>query len=98
MMQFRIREKSWLARIAARKLKSPRMTIVVGHTIYLHGVSQATFLADEKWLRHELAHIAQYERYGTTGFLLRYLYESMKHGYRQNRFEAEARAAEDQTD
>ncbi len=89
-----IRENSRLARIAARQLGTRNVAMVVGSTIHLHGVNRAAFLARESWVCHELRHVAQYERYGLAGFLLRYLWESMRRGYHANRFEAEARAAE----
>lgn len=90
----RIRENSALARLAARKLGSPNVAMVIGKTIHLHGVSSADFRKKPSWVAHELQHIRQYERYGTVGFLLRYFYHSLRKGYYNNPLEAEARAAE----
>jgi len=90
----KIKEHSWRARIAAMVLKSPGVAIVFGSTIHLHGVSATQFLMDERWLKHELKHIEQYQKEGYLGFLVKYLWESIRHGYYNNRFEVEAREAE----
>jgi hypothetical protein len=89
-----IKENSWLARIAARKLRSPQVAIVVGKTIHLHHTSLSEFLSDEKWLLHELKHLEQFRKHGTLPFVLLYLFESIRSGYRNNKYEIEARAAE----
>lgn len=91
---FIIKENSWLANIAAWKLDSPNVAMVIGKTIHLHNTSTQEFLKDEKWLKHELCHIKQFEQYGYFGFIARYVWESIKNGYYNNRFEKEARIAE----
>lgn len=90
----RIRENSWLARAAARKLRCHRVAMVLGRTIHLYGASRNEFLADDAWLRHEAAHLKQYREYGYFGFLWRYFQEYLRSGYYMNRFEVAARAAE----
>jgi hypothetical protein len=90
----RIKEKSLLARIAAFNLRSGKVAMVLGKTIHLHNVSKADFLKNERWLKHELCHIQQYRKYGFFPFLAKYLWESIRHGYYNNRFEVEAREAE----
>lgn len=95
-MDFRIKEKSLLAKLASRKLGTENVAIVFGKTIHLHNVSKQDFLKNERWVRHELCHIRQYKRYGFTGFICRYLWESIRNGYQRNRFEIEARQAEKQ--
>jgi len=94
-IDYRIREDSWVARMATIKLGYRRAAVVIGRTIYLSGATREEFLADEKWTRHECCHLAQYRKYGTVQFVLRYLRESLLHGYHNNRFEIEARQAED---
>lgn len=94
-MKVYIRENSPVARLAAWKLESQNMAITLGHTIHLHGVSTAGFLDNKKWVCHELAHVKQFERYGFLPFLLKYAWESLRKGYRNNRWEVEARAAEE---
>lgn len=92
-----IRENSWIAKIAAKVLKSKQMAVVFRRTIYLYKVSETDFLADKRWLNHELCHIGQYKKYGTVSFIMKYLLESIRHGYNNNRFEKEAREAESVT-
>jgi hypothetical protein len=89
-----IQENSVVARVAAWKLKSSAVAMVFGNTIYLYGVTKDEFLRHDKWVKHELLHVAQYRRFGKTGFLWRYFVEWIKHGYYNNRFEIEAREAE----
>lgn len=89
-----INEKSWLARIAAWKLRSTQVAIVVGKTIHLHHTSLSEFLSNEKWLLHELKHLEQFRQHGTIRFIILYLFESVRRGYRNNKYEIEARAAE----
>jgi hypothetical protein len=89
-----ISEKSLLARLAAWRLKQDKMAMVMGRTILLHNTTAAEFMANKKWLRHELAHIRQFQQYGYIGFLYRYFIESIKNGYYNNKYEREAREAE----
>jgi Domain of unknown function (DUF4157) len=94
---FRIKEASWLARIAACVLRGRTAAIVFGNRIHLYGISKPDFLADEKFLRHELKHVEQYQRLGRSRFLFLYVLETLRHGYYNNPFEAEARSAESDT-
>lgn len=93
-MEFLIKENSWIAMLAAKKLQSDSVAIVIGKTIHLHQVSRQDFLRDERWVKHEMCHVAQFKRFGFFNFILKYLLESMKHGYFNNRYEIEARNAE----
>lgn len=47
-----------------------------------------------KLIRHELCHLEQIERDGRLIFSIKYLYWLARHGYRNNPYEVEARAAE----
>jgi hypothetical protein len=67
-----IKENSFLARIAAKKFKGNSVAMVIGKTIHLHNVTREIFLQDQRWLKHEMAHVEQYKRYGLFGFLLLY--------------------------
>lgn len=49
---------------------------------------------NERLLRHERAHLEQIERLGRLRFTVAYLWELVRHGYWNNKFEIEARAAE----
>ena len=91
---FHIKENSWLAGIAARKLGAPRVAMVLGKTIHLFHTSKEEFLQNENWVKHELCHIRQFRQHGYLGFIAKYLWESIRRGYHNNRFEVEARAAE----
>jgi hypothetical protein len=89
-----IKENSILARIAAKKLKADKVAMVIGKTIYLHNTKREDFLLDARWVKHEMAHIEQYRRYGVIKFLLLYTWYSMKYGYYNNPLEIEAREKE----
>ena len=94
--EFYIKEYSLLAKLAAKKLGSKSVAMVLGKTIHLHNISKADFLQNERLLKHELCHVRQYQRHGFAGFLIKYLWESIRKGYYNNRFEVEARAAENE--
>ena len=93
-LDFTIKENSWLARIAAFKLGTKRVAMVIGNTIHLYNTTKEEFLNDKRWLKHELCHIRQFKQHGFFMFIIKYVWESIKKGYYNNRFEAEARAAE----
>lgn len=65
--------------------------MVIGYTIHLYGVSAKTFMADKRWLQHELVHVEQYEEAGLVMFLLKYIWQSFRYGYHNNKYEIEAR-------
>ena len=91
----RIKENSWIAKLAAKKLKSASIAIVIGKTIHLHNVSQQQFLQNEKWVKHELCHVDQFKTHGFLLFIFKYLWDSTRNGYHKNKYEVAARAAED---
>ena len=91
---YTIKENSWVARIAAWKLHATSVAIVLGHTIHLYNTKREEFLLNKAWVRHELCHIRQFKEHGFTVFILKYLLESIRHGYYHNKYEIEARAAE----
>jgi hypothetical protein len=97
-VRFFIKENSFIARIAAWKMKSNQVAIVIGNTIHLHNTSTEEFKSNKRWLNHELEHIRQYRKYGLVPFITSYLIESLRKGYYNNRFEVEARAAEGYAD
>jgi len=90
----KIKENSFIARLAAKKLKSDNMAITIGQTIHLYNTSKEKFLSDERWVRHEMQHIRQFRRYGILRFIVLYTWESIRHGYYNNKWEKEAREAE----
>ena len=94
-LQYNIKENSWLAKLAAKKLGVRSVAMVLGKTIHLCNATKAEFLQDEKWVKHELCHIRQFKQHGYLGFIVKYLWESLRKGYHNNRFEVEARKAEE---
>lgn len=93
-----IHENSWLAALAAFKLRSKRVAITMGNHIFLWNADRKTFLDTESWLKHELCHVRQFRHYGFFTFLWLYLIESVRKGYWENKFEKEARLAEQAPD
>ncbi|MEO6228848.1 MAG: DUF4157 domain-containing protein [Ferruginibacter sp.] len=89
-----IKENSWIAKIAAWKLSSHSVAIVIGSTIHLFNTTKEQFLSNEKWVKHELCHIRQFQQYGFINFIIKYLIESIRKGYYNNKYEVEARQAE----
>ena len=51
-------------------------------------------LGNERLVRHEQAHWAQYQRMGIVRWYATYLWYNLRHGYWNNLLEIEARAAE----
>jgi hypothetical protein len=90
----RIKEQSWFARIAARKLKCTSVAMVLGRTVHLWNISRHQFLANHPLVIHELEHVRQFRQYGFLRFCVLYLWESIRRGYYNNRFEVAARQAE----
>ncbi len=91
---FYIKEDSWIAKLAAKKMCVNSVAMVLGKTIHLYGSTKENFLADERWVKHELCHVKQFETHGFLPFLVKYLWESLSVGYYNNKFEVEARDAE----
>ncbi|MFZ4057813.1 MAG: DUF4157 domain-containing protein [Ferruginibacter sp.] len=90
-----IKENAWIAKLAAARLKSSSMAIVLGKTIYLYGTTRNDFLQNTRWVKHEICHVQQFHREGFLLFLIKYLWESLRHGYYNNKYEVEARQAEE---
>ena len=89
-----VRENSWLAKRAARKLGYDYVAMVFGRTIHLYNTTLEKFFERPTWVIHELKHVEQFERMGTLQFLVKYGIEHLRRGYWNNAVEAEARAAE----
>lgn len=54
---------------------------------------EASVARREALLSHERVHWAQYERYGLLGFYARYIFYSLRYGYRNHPMEIEARGS-----
>jgi len=83
-----------IAKLAAVFLREKTMAIVIGKVIYLHNISELNFKNNRRHFAHEMCHIKQFETYGFIQFIMLYLFESIKNGYYNNKFEIEARNAE----
>ncbi len=92
---YTIKPNSFRARIASWVLREKKIAMVWSTIILLHGVSEDDFSSNKKWLRHELKHVEQFQQYGTLVFLWLYLLESIRKGYKNNKYELEARKAEE---
>ncbi|HRP54812.1 DUF4157 domain-containing protein [Agriterribacter sp.] len=93
----KIRERSWKAKLAARWLGVDNVAFTLGKTIHLYNATAQEFLHDTRWVKHELKHVEQFSRYGFIPFIARYTIEAIKKGYRNNKYEIEARMAEHDT-
>lgn len=66
---------------------------IVGFTTYWGTIIiREDRINDLRLLAHELTHVQQIENLGIFNFTYQYIRESMKTGYRNNKFEIEARA------
>ena len=92
METIRTQTNSPLARIARLVLgNKANVAMVIGRTVHLSGASRAQFLADAEWVAHERVHLRQFREHGFLPFLWKYLVESARVGYYQNKYEVEAR-------
>lgn len=81
----RIVERSRFARLHGRRVAATTRK----HTVYVAG-SGRRFAADPELVLHEYFHVLRQWNSGTLT-TWRYVRESLRHGYRDNRFEVEAR-------
>jgi hypothetical protein len=86
-----LRTGRWLPRIGGLLAGSrgPAAAVTLGRTIVVHPDAALT----ARLLRHELEHVRQWTRRPLT-FPLHYAWLYLRHGYRGNPYEAQARAAE----
>ncbi len=89
-----IKERSFRARIAAFCLGVNNVAFTLGKTIYLHNATRQEFLRDERWVKHELKHVEQFGEHGYINFVFKYVFETIRRGYHNNKYEVEARNAE----
>jgi hypothetical protein len=86
-----IRQGRWIARVGGwfTGARGPAAAVTVGDTIVVHPDAPLT----ERLLRHELEHVRQWRAAPLT-FPVRYVWQHLRRGYRDNPFEVAARAAE----
>jgi hypothetical protein len=70
-------------------MRRPAAAVTIGRTIIVHPDTCVT----SALLRHELAHVEQWQRFPFT-FPVRYVSRHLRHGYRDNPYEIDARNAE----
>jgi len=82
---------NWIPWLGGRLsgMKQPAAAVTLGSTIIVHPRVQLS----PRLLRHELAHVAQWQQQPFS-FPLRYLLNHLRYGYTNNPFEVEARSAE----
>jgi hypothetical protein len=78
------------------KMPEQYLAFTVGEYVF---VNETLFMHPEaltRWVRHEVVHVEQSQRYGWggMGFVVRYFAEQFFVGYAKNRYEIEARRAE----
>lgn len=86
-----VRAARWLPVIAGKLsgMRAPAAAVTLGRTIIVHPQVRLS----GRLLRHELAHVRQWQRYPLT-FPARYVINHLRYGYEANPYEVEARAAE----
>ena len=89
-----IKENSWFAIAAAKKMKAQHLAIVYNRTIHLFNTPKQLFLNDVAWVCHELQHVKQYQQQGSFIFLIKYIWYWARVGYYNIPYEIEARANE----
>ena len=96
-IRVKIRQHSVIARLACLLIKQKDVALTFHKTIYLSHSSPSRFLKDPQWVAHELAHVRQFMQYGPVRFTFKYLFESLRGGYFNNKWERQARAQEADT-
>jgi len=89
----RVVENSAIAKIVGKIKREEIYAITFGKTIFV-SCKKEDFFAQEWWVKHELAHVRQYEKHGIVRFLALYIYYAVFHPKSVNPFELEAEAAE----
>jgi hypothetical protein len=86
-----VRAGRWVPRLGGWLTGStrPAAAVALGRTIIVHPDADLT----PRLLRHELAHVRQWRR-RPFAFPLLYAWQHLRHGYRRNPYEIEARDAE----
>lgn len=86
-----VRQAAWVPAVAGRMLgmNRPAVAVTLERTIVFHPSAEINV----RIMRHELAHVRQWEQHPFT-FFLRYALQNLRYGYDNNPYEVEARAAE----
>ncbi len=86
-----VRRGRWIPRLGGllSGMGRPAAAVTLGRTIVIHPDAELT----RRLLRHELAHVRQWRR-EPVAFPFRYVWNHLRHGYRDNPYEVDARNAE----
>lgn len=88
LARVRVRYEHWIFKI-------PGMGRYSGMVLYPYMMFRHdTYHTTGRLFRHELQHVYQIERWGWLRFYTKYLMETLRHGYKKNSFEVEARVME----
>lgn len=92
MVLVRLKTNTLVSKIAFRLIRSFKNRAVastIGKTIHLHNITPEDFVQRQAFLRHELQHAIQYQT--IRFFALKYIWQTLRHGYFNNPYEIEAR-------
>jgi hypothetical protein len=86
-----VRRAAWIPALGGRLsgMRGRAAAVTLGRTIVVHPDAPLT----ERLIRHELAHVRQWQR-RPFAFPVLYVWRHLRHGYRDNPYEVEARQAE----
>jgi hypothetical protein len=70
-----------------------RYAVTFGQTAY-YSVSKEEVLKSPNWIKHENRHKEQYAKEGVLKFAVKYIWYSIRYGYKANPYEIDARQAE----
>ena len=97
VIEIRVVENSAIAKIVAKIKGEELYAITFGKTIYV-SCKKEDFLANQWWVKHELAHVRQYQKHGVLRFLALYMYYAVFHPGSVNPFELETVVAQRSTE
>lgn len=92
MVYVKLKTNTIVSKIAHRLIRSFKGKAVastIGTTIHLHNITPEDFIENRAFLRHEIQHVIQYQT--IRFFALKYIWETLKRGYFNNKYEVEAR-------
>jgi hypothetical protein len=86
-----VRRSAWIPAVGGKLsgMTGHAAAVTLGRTIVVHPAAPLT----EKLVRHELAHVRQWQR-RPLAFPVLYVWNHLRFGYRDNPYEVEAREAE----
>lgn len=92
MVYVKLKTDTLVSKVAFRLIRSHKNKAIasaINKTIHLHAITAEAFVERKAFMRHELQHIIQYHT--IRFFVLKYIWETLKKGYFNNKYEVEAR-------